>query len=118
MSATETKARKAATTEQIREDADYLRTLVPPGTTVYVIFRSVAPSGLSRVLSLAVVHRGEVVVVPPGPVARVTGQQLAETDGSIGVRVSAVGMDAAFALIFLLSRALYRDADKLAYRWL
>ena len=113
-----TKARTAATTEQIREGADYLRALVPPGTTVYVILRSVARSGLSRVLSLAVVHRGEVVVVPPGPVARVTGQQLAATDGSIGVRVSVAGMDGAFSLISALSLALYRDADKLAYRWL
>ena len=113
-----TEARKAATTEQIREGADYLRTLIPPGTTVYVIPRSVARSGLSRVLSLVVVRRGEVVVVPPGPVARVTGRRTASTNGSIGVRVSAAGMDAAFALISDLSLALYRDSDRLGYRWL
>lgn len=66
-----------------------LRRVCRKGTTVYVINRSVARSGMSRRVSMFVVHKGRIRDVT-GMVALVTGMP---GDYERGMRVDGGGMD-------------------------
>ena len=91
-----TAAQREAAKERLLE-------LCPQETTVYVIVRWVAQSGMSRGLSPIVIHDGEPVEIT-GSVATLLGWP---TDKRGGVKVNGTGMDMAFELVDSLSKALY-----------
>lgn len=91
-----------------------LRTMLPPGSTVYTILRHVSRSGMQRSISC-------VVMTPEGPqdvdwlVRRAL--DLTFDRNHSGVKMEGAGMDMGFALVYSLSFALYRGYA-LRHRWL
>lgn len=94
------------TTKAERAEAlDNLRDIVKPGDTVYGIVRSVAKSGMSRVISFYKCDNEG-----PRYLTGYMGKALGYTrvDGARGgLRVSGCGMDMIFATVFNLGRALF-----------
>lgn len=95
------------TKQQERQDAiEQLRTLCPPGTTVYTILRSVSRSGMRRIISPVIIKDNEVYHLT-GLVADVLGRST--KDG--GIVENGAGMDMGFHLVYSLSRALYAQSN-------
>lgn len=89
---------------QRTESLVYLASMVKPGDTVYTILRSVSRSGMSRVISLLIVHNGEIRDIT-GYATDILGWR----DTGDGLRVNGVGMDAGFHAVYSLSAALFPD---------
>jgi hypothetical protein len=89
-----------------QEATEKLRDLLPPGTTVYTILRSHAPSGMSRVIDMVVIHGNRIWRVPPTYVEAVTSFHW--NDKAEGYRIGGTGMDMGFDLVYTLSSAIYR----------
>jgi len=87
------------------ESREMLREYVKPGQTVFCILRHRAASGMSRVIQLVTFVDGE---------PRFLGFHTARLCGYTwdrkreGIRISGVGMDMGFALVYELSNALFR----------
>lgn len=133
---------KAEEREQLIKE---LQEWMPKGTTVYTIIRSVAKSGMSRVISPVVLevsekckvcsgkrnsqihqweyhgyHASEMEllcspVFPEYKIAKLLGWSLHKDQG---IRVSGCGMDMGFHLVYTLSSTLYGDGNALKQRWL
>ncbi len=92
---------------QAREEAiANLRSMLPPGSTVYTILRHVSRSGMMRRVSLSAIIDG----LPhdlDGRAALACGWTWDRDNG--GIRVSGCGMDMGFHLVSTLSRVLYPD---------
>lgn len=78
---------------------------VEPGTRVYTVLRSVSRSGMSRTMSVHVVHGGELYDVTRS-VAVLTDNG---EDKRGNLRVAGAGMDMGFAVVYALGHALYPD---------
>jgi hypothetical protein len=113
MTATQTDTRKA-TAAKIAKDYDLavgideLRNLFPIGSTVSTVLRHVSSSGMSR--SISVLHAdstGDISDVT-WIVARVTGNKIDPKHG--GIKMGGCGMDMGFALVYGMSRTIYRDS--------
>jgi hypothetical protein len=106
--------------EKARQDHDnavnLLRSMLPKGSTVYVVVRNIARSGMSRTLSTIVVEDG----VPRDmswSVARALGWTY--DTKYYGVKVAGCGMDMGFHLTYELAQVLYPDEkDALYHSWL
>lgn len=94
-------------TEAQTEAIESLRELLPAGTVVYTLIRSVASSGMSRRISVFVVRDGELVDLD----WRIHRSGIAKRRGNDkeGLFMSGVGMDMAFALTYNLGMALHDD---------
>lgn len=95
---------------------DRLREIVPAGTTVYVILRKVAPSGMSRNMSAVVFVDGEPRTLDGLILAAGIGQK--PRNGADGVQMRGAGMDMGFALVYDLAWRLHNDGYSLSHRWL
>lgn len=95
---------KAQQVEQ-QEAISRLRELLKPGDTVHTILRSVSRSGMTR-------HISTVIQGADGPnditwlVKRALDYKMAD-DG--GLKVTGAGMDMGFAVVYDLSRVLFRN---------
>lgn len=83
-----------------------LKELLPKGSEVYTIVRSVASSGMSRRISVFVVHDGELLdldwkIERAGIAKRRAGKD--------GLYMAGVGMDMAFALVYDIAMTLHDD---------
>lgn len=99
---------KAQTEKQ--EAIDQLREWLKPGDTVYTILESVSRSGMSRTIRVVVLKHedGKVIDLHPNwSVAKAIGARLSK--GNDGIVMGGCGMDMGFALVYSLSRALFRD---------
>lgn len=113
MSETESAAQAARDRGETRDDdAEYLRQMLPPGTTVYTVLRHVSRSGMDRVVSCYVMGKdgnGECAPhwLPSPRIARVLGPGWRDDPKRDGNHVGGVGMDMGFHLVYTLSYALY-----------
>ena len=102
----ETKAQAAERLEAI----EYLRGILPPGSTVYTVLRHVSRSGMYRSIDLYVLdvdehgHPGRRWI--SSYAARACGWKLDKRDA---IGAGGCGMDMGFHLVSTLSRVLYPD---------
>lgn len=82
-----------------------LRKLLPVGSTVYVIQRSVSSTGMSRHLSLFVKGRDGLRNIT-WLAARAMGERVHESTGYQTIRVTGCGMDMHFHTVYSLARAI------------
>lgn len=78
-----------------------LQTILKPGQEVYTIVRKVAPSGMSRVISLYIVEYGSVKCID-----YTAGLALGWPDANPGIRVTGCGMCMLFHTVDTLGRTL------------
>lgn len=97
--------------KQDREEATAsLRELCPEGSKVYCIVRHVSRSGMSRCIDCYVIRDNELIWIS-GYASKAMGMTLTQN----GIRVGGCGMNMCFALVYDLSRTLYRDGYKLTH---
>ena len=99
--------------EQKKLDYDYakeqlLTYYVNEGDTVYTVLRSVAPSGMSRTMSLKVAKNGRIQDLTYYA-SIVLDYPLVEVNGSRAIRVGGGGMDMGFHVVYSLARVLFRE---------
>jgi len=99
--------------QQKQEDYNYakkqlLEFFVEEGDTVYTVLRSVAPSGMSRTMSLKVAREGKILDLTYYA-SVVLDYPLVEVNGSRAIRVGGAGMDMGFHVVYSLARVLFRD---------
>lgn len=92
-----------------------LRDLIPEGSTVYGIFRSVAPSGMSAVISLVVFVDGRPLW-PNYGIGMITDHAVVSKNGRDGLRVSGCGFNRLQHIVDRLAQELYGRADALKYQ--
>lgn len=96
----------------LKEEATQeLRDRLREGDTIYSIVRSVAASGMSRVIDFYVI-RDDRPQYLTGWMANALDLPL-KKNGISGVRVTGAGMDMCFATVYELSRKLFNDGYKL-----
>jgi len=87
-----------------REAITSLKSKLRPGSTVYTIVKRVAPSGMSRHISVLIARDNEIIDITFW-VAPVLDYKISDkTDALI---VSGTGMDMGFHVVYELSRVLY-----------
>jgi hypothetical protein len=107
MNATEKPLTKKAQKEAERQEAiEMLRKWVKPGSTVYTVLRHVSASGMSRRITLFVVHRGEAFNIT-GFAGRAMDWKVNRDE--LSLVVSGAGMDMGFHAVYTLSRCLFPD---------
>jgi len=99
--------------QQKQESYDYakkqlLEYFVTEGDTIYTVLRSVAPSGMSRTMSLKVAKNGKILDLTYYA-SVVLDYPLVEVNGSRALRVGGCGMDMGFHAVYSLARVLFRD---------
>ena len=97
------------TKTEIAESMATLRKLLRPGTEVRTILRHVSSSGMSRRISLLVVHKGEITDIT-WDAARVLGYPIRGRAGyvqDVGLTVGGCGMDMGYHLVNSLSYAVH-----------
>lgn len=98
------------TKQEQTQALEALRTILEPGMEVYVIIRSVAPSGMSRIIDF---YAPETCFDKPSIrwigtlVAKVLGKPY--LDKQRGIRVNGCGMDMAWAAVSELSELLWPE---------
>ncbi|MDD5009584.1 MAG: hypothetical protein PHC68_14430 [Syntrophorhabdaceae bacterium] len=90
-----------------------LRKLLPAGSTVYVILRSVSRSGMSRIMSAYTIKNNKPIFLD-GCVAPL----LELPRKNEGMRVTGCGMDMGFWLVSSIAKKLGYDTGELDYRLL
>lgn len=92
-----------------RTACDELRKLVPKGSTVYGIVRTVARSGLSRTIDFYAFQDNKPVYLS-GYFSKILNVPRTK-EGALKVR--GTGMDVIFACVYEVSRSVYGVADAL-----
>lgn len=94
--------------KEVEEAKEYLKALLPPGSEVLTLVRSVSRSGMSRVIDFFVIDPADHGLKwISSYVAKVLGHNLSR--GDQGIRIHGCGMDMCFHSVYSLSRALYPD---------
>jgi len=101
-------------TQQKKLDYEYakerlLTYYINEGDTIYTVLRSVAPSGMSRTMSLKVATDKGVIQDLTYYASVVLDYPLVEVNGSRAIRVGGAGMDLGFHVVYSLARVLFRD---------
>jgi hypothetical protein len=101
-------------TQQKKLDYEYakerlLTYYINEGDTIYTVLRSVAPSGMSRTMSLKVATDKGVIQDLTYYASIVLDYPLVEVNGSRAIRVGGCGMDMGFHVVYSLARVLFRD---------
>ena len=102
-----TKAEKDAERE---EAIKRLREILKPGDTVYTVLRKVSSNGMSRQIDVYVIKDNRPRFLT-GYVAKACGYTRADS-GHGPLRVGGAGMDMGFAVVYDLSRVVFRDGWK------
>lgn len=92
--------------EQLAHTVTTLNNLVKPGDTLYTEVTHVARSGMSRSIRVFVMSNNEPIDITYYAMV-LLGLKVDQTNG--GVKMSGCGMDMGFALVYDLSRVLFRD---------
>jgi hypothetical protein len=95
---------------EINESLECLRTLLPPGSTVFTIVRSVSRSGMSRQISLFARGKDGDLTPISAHAARVLGWPM-KREWHDSIRVDGCGMDMCFHAVMALSYALHGTKD-------
>ena len=100
-------------TQQKKLNYDYakeqlLTHFLTEGDTIYTVLRSVAPSGMSRTMSLKVAKNGKIQDLTYYA-SIVLDYPLVEVNGTRAIRVGGAGMDLGFHVVYSLARVLFRD---------
>ncbi len=83
--------------------------------TVYTVLRHVSQSGMSRDISLKIVHDGRLRDITY-TAAEAMGETPKDRRGQRVIRVHGAGMDMGFSLVYNLSHELYKhDSDRAGY---
>lgn len=90
-----------------------LREHVKPGDTIFTTLRSVARSGMSRVIALHVIRDGELLTLDYNA-AIVLGRQFKRTPTGYGVRADGCGMDMGFELVYSLGTLLFPEGGPMS----
>lgn len=100
---------------EIKETSDRLREQLKDVKEVYVIFRRVSASGMTRWLELAICTDSGIRMI-----GYTTSIVLGWSYSSKyeGIKVEGAGMDMGFHLVSSLSRRLFGDDYRLSHRWL
>jgi hypothetical protein len=94
-----------------REEAiAHLRTVLKPGDTIYTVLRKVSSSGMSRQIDVYVIKDNRPWFLT-GWVSKACGYSRAD-QGHGPLRVGGCGMDMGFAVVYDLSRVVFRDGWK------
>lgn len=83
-----------------------LRTMLPPGATVYCVLRSVSRSGMTRRIDFYAMINGHMEFLS-GFIGKVLG--LRRSHNEDGLVVHGVGMDAGMHVVYELAYRLYPD---------
>lgn len=94
------------------EALETLLELLPVGTRIYTIVRSVSQSGMSRHISALVIKDGELRDITHLLERAGFGKHRA---GKPGLYITGVNMDMCFKLVYDVSRTLYDDGDAISY---
>jgi hypothetical protein len=105
MTTTADKARQATADRQ--RGQEFLADLLKPGDTVYANVNHVAPSGMTRWISLYVA-RGSDIIDISWHAAKLIGRPV-NTRNHAGIECGGVGMDMGFELVYSLGRALWPE---------
>ena len=89
------------------------RRMIPPGTTVWCVVRSVSRSGMSRRIDCYVIQDGQLLYVSYY-VANAIGWSVSDK----GILSRGCGMDMGFHLVGTLSHSLYGNEGNLRARWI
>lgn len=87
--------------------------LLKENDTIYTILRHVSRSSLTREISLFVI-KDNVPICLDAYVSKVLGLPLTNR----GIKVTGVGMDMGYWLVYELSYAIFKDGYKLRHKWL
>lgn len=99
-------------TESIKE----LRKLLPRGSTVYTIVRHVSSSGMFRIIDMFIVRKNRVQMISPS-LLREVGFPYKKDKRVDGYRISGVGMDMGFSMVYTLSIKVWKDGYALKQEW-
>lgn len=99
-------ARSKGLTDEQKAVRDKLRAMLPPGSTVNVMLRHVARSGMMRCISAIVCQDGHPVDISHLIASAGLGK-FSQKHG--GIEMGGCGMDMGFALVYNLSSGLYPD---------
>ena len=90
---------------------EYLRDLkIKPGETVYTILRHVSASGMTRVIDMAVIRKGQLIRISH-LFAAVSTSCTFDRDRS-GVKIGGAGMDMGFELVYRLGGYLWPNGTR------
>lgn len=104
--------------QSVADAIDRLRIWIKPGDTVHTQLKSVSRSGMSRVIQVIKIQCPDKYKIDEGqtePEILYLGYNVAEAIGMKydrereGVKVGGCGMDMGFAIVYDLSRALFKD---------
>ncbi|MHA1835245.1 MAG: hypothetical protein ACTSV7_14820 [Candidatus Baldrarchaeia archaeon] len=95
-----------------------LKKLLPKGSIVYTVLRHTSPSGMTRWVDMLYVKNNEIGKVPPSLVEQLEGWPFSYDIRKEGWKVTGVGMDVGFQLVYTLSYLLYNDDYALGHRWI
>lgn len=85
-----------------------LREILPPGSTVYCVLRSVSRSGMSRRIDFYRIEDNQPRYLS-GLIAKVLDMRHPADSRQQGLRVDGCGMDMGFHIVYTVARVLYRD---------
>lgn len=91
------------------ESQEYLRQILPVGTDIYSVVRSVSQSGMSRKISFFVVDNGDIRDIS-WHVANVLDYRV--DPNNFALKVGGAGMDMCFHVVYSLGRALFGDRER------
>lgn len=95
--------------------------LLGENRNVYTILRRVSASGMSRAISLKIIHNGELIDITY-TAAQALGEKVIEVNGQNAIRVQGCGMDMGFHLVYNLASVLFTGQDRAGYelkqRWI
>lgn len=91
--------------DRIERAVNYLREILPWGSTVYTSMKHVSRSGMYRRITVMASIRGEIVNIGPS-VALAVGMKLHD-DGSVGI--GGCGSDMGFEIVYALGWAIHKD---------
>lgn len=87
----------------------HLLSMLKPGDTVHTILNHCSASGMSRSISLAIVHEGSIVKLDYW-LAQAKGEHIDPKHG--GLKVSGCGMDMGFHLVYNMGRMLWPNGTE------
>lgn len=87
----------------------HLRRMLKPGQKVFTFLNHVSSSGMSRSISVAIIHKGDLMKLDYW-IAQAKGEHIDQKHG--GLKVSGCGMDMGFHLVYGLGRMVWPNGTK------
>jgi len=94
---------------------EFLKKVVREGSTIYTVLRHVSQNGLTRSISVYAIVDNEVVYLDWYVATVLNLKQDIKHDG---IKISGVGSDLGFEIVYNLSYFLFGNGYKLKHKWL